>query len=659
MRKTICLLLAVCLLAGCGLAGAESPHPQGKPWINSNLMINIPDERPPVEDGLEMYANYDVYKEARDRGISLQSLEEAEEVSRTQILSLCRDVPAECAEDEILKVLYGFITDSEKRNADGLAPLMAKVNRLKAAETVDDLLSLIQEEGFMAWEPIFSTAIQESTTGSGNIVIYLGRKNLLEEKSPDHDLAPNEYFMPEKETEKPKSQLIRIGYGEEEAAALVERMKEYDNYFPEDFSDLTDGNLLTIEQVKEKCLPLYAQLVGMGLVKEGPVYEVFDTEVFGLANHFFTAEYLDLLKAIIALSMYKASVAYLDEETWHTEGYWFEDFGPDKNVYNLLTNTCVIAVDQAYLKHFCPEENREMVVALYEELKDAMRVRIRENTWMDEETKKTALEKLELINVAPFTAEGGVFDCEPLKTALQSCTTLLEAASACQTFRQQSVMSRYVGEPFIRGSRYLPSANQLMDSNGEYRPQQNMIFIGMPALNMPICNSKSRETLLGTIGHHLGHELSHAFSVGALTDATGQRPLYSAANEKLFTEKLEAMIGKMNQIELMDGVMLNGKITISELLADVTGVSLALDLAKKTEDFDYVEFFLTFASVFRTCSPDLEEMRRGYLGMNPHPSPYVRINYTAAQFEEFYEAFPSVTEGTPMYIAPEDRILIW
>ncbi len=39
--------------------------------------------------------------------------------------------------------------------------------------------------------------------------------------------------------------------------------------------------------------------------------------------------------------------------------------------------------------------------------------------------------------------------------------------------------------------------------------------------------------------------------------------------------------------------------------------------------------------------------------------PYIRVNYTVAQFDEFYEAFPSVKEGTPMYIAPEDRILIW
>lgn len=45
--------------------------------------------------------------------------------------------------------------------------------------------------------------------------------------------------------------------------------------------------------------------------------------------------------------------------------------------------------------------------------------------------------------------------------------------------------------------------------------------------------------------------------------------------------------------------------------------------------------------------------------VDPHPPYYVRINFTAAQFDEFYQAYPSVKEGTPMYIAPEDRNLIW
>ena len=45
--------------------------------------------------------------------------------------------------------------------------------------------------------------------------------------------------------------------------------------------------------------------------------------------------------------------------------------------------------------------------------------------------------------------------------------------------------------------------------------------------------------------------------------------------------------------------------------------------------------------------------------LDPHPPSYVRINHTVAQFGEFYRTYPAVTEGTPMYIAPENRILAW
>ena len=44
---------------------------------------------------------------------------------------------------------------------------------------------------------------------------------------------------------------------------------------------------------------------------------------------------------------------------------------------------------------------------------------------------------------------------------------------------------------------------------------------------------------------------------------------------------------------------------------------------------------------------------------NPHPLYHVRVNFTLAHFDEFYRTYPSVTEGTPMYLAPEDRILVW
>ncbi len=90
MKKIISVFLAVCLMAVWGSARAESNVPEGKPWINSDLLINLPAERPAVEDGLDMYANYDAYGEMQNNGLSstITSLEEAETVSREQILGL-------------------------------------------------------------------------------------------------------------------------------------------------------------------------------------------------------------------------------------------------------------------------------------------------------------------------------------------------------------------------------------------------------------------------------------------------------------------------------------------------------------------------------------------------------------------------------------------
>ena len=658
MKRMICLILTLCLLAGCGLAGAEKA-PEGKPWINSDVMGNLPEERPAVEDSFDLYVNYDVYREGRDKGnvATLAAPEAIDDIAGGQILDLCRSAAAEYTEDEILRILYSLMTDTEKRNTDGLAPLMAKVDRVKAAETTDDLLALLQEEGFMPCDSIFDLPFVMERDGSNRVVILVDRKILLEDVPYVAEVG--EYYKPEKDTETPKAMLMRMQYSEEEAAALVERMKEYDNYYPDGFTGWPEGNILTIEQLKEKSPLAYAQAVGMGMVKEGTVYEVSTPENIETVNHFLCAENLDLLKAIIVLSMYRFSADYLDEATWKTEGSWRENESPDKNLYIILNSMALIAMDQAYLKHFCPEEKQEKAVALLGELKDAMRNRIEQSTWLDEGSKERALEKLELITVAPFTAMGGMFDCESLKTALQSCTTLLDAAAACRRFHRQCLL-RYVGEPYVRGSRYLPGGQAFMSGNGVYDPGKNMIWIGGPALNMPCFDTKSKETMLGTLGQHLAHELSHAFdSNEALKDVNGKGPLFSEESLKYFTEKVNAMIGEMNKIEPFDGEMLNGSAKVSELLADVTGISLALDVAKKMEDFDYAEFFTAFAGFYRTCKLDRDALAAHSRSSHVHPMSYIRINYVVAQFEEFYEAFPSVKEGTPMYIAPENRVLIW
>ena len=59
MKRFIYLFLALCLMAGCAPAGAESRVFEGKPYPNSNLYGQWPSERPGPETSFDLYANFD------------------------------------------------------------------------------------------------------------------------------------------------------------------------------------------------------------------------------------------------------------------------------------------------------------------------------------------------------------------------------------------------------------------------------------------------------------------------------------------------------------------------------------------------------------------------------------------------------------------------
>lgn len=46
------------------------------------------------------------------------------------------------------------------------------------------------------------------------------------------------------------------------------------------------------------------------------------------------------------------------------------------------------------------------------------------------------------------------------------------------------------------------------------------------------------------------------------------------------------------------------------------------------------------------------------LTQDEHPLNYLRANTCVQQFDEFYETF-DIKEGDGMYLAPEDRVLVW
>ena len=114
----------------------------------------------------------------------------------------------------------------------------------------------------------------------------------------------------------------------------------------------------------------------------------------------------------------------------------------------------------------------------------------------------------------------------------------------------------------------------------------------------------------------------------------------------------------LSQIALSDDLMQSGERVIPEALADLLGMRIVLRIAEKTEGFDYDLFFRSLAGKFYQTFATREAAYSLYES-DTHPAPFIRLNYISPQFGAFYLTYPSVQEGTPMLIAPENRELIW
>ena len=664
MKRLFSALLVLCLLAACGAARADETPSTGHPWVNPNLCESFP-ERPGPEENFYLWANYDLFTEATAGGeIKPYDLMAAAEASLSeQFLDIYQNPEYTDTESEILQILYRLASDTEKRKQESLDLLMSRVNRIKAVKSVEELTELIQEKGFLLATPFLVFNAQKSAIDPNQIVTCVERKLMLD-YLPMEDEPTEEELMngPAIDTEAPRKGLRLMQYSEEEADRIIGGLKQYDEPTAEDQPEWMDGTRASLQQIRENCPPIYALLSSAGAVKEGAetqsIYE-FSTGCIPVFSGFYTDENLETLKAIVALSMYDYAKTYLNLDAFTAETYHAEDEKAQQDLIREVRYLASIPAAQAYITHYCPEEKWAVASSLFEDIREAMRKRIQASAWLSEESRKKAMEKLDNLALGQIIPPGGSFDCGTLLEELRGCNNLMDAAAYCEYFNRQCSM-RFVGEPMERTNPYTNDTYGALALGGQYIPSLNIFNIGASALNGTFCDFSSTEALYGSLGFHIAHEVSHGYdTLGAQRDVTGEAPLFTESDSQYFRDQSKKTTVQLDKIETGNGVMLQGEQVTYETMADLTGMTLVLDLAKQKEYFDYAACFRAAARFFYEYRPGNDNHPKADGRVDPHPPYYVRINFTAAQFDEFYQAYPSVKEGTPMYIAPEDRNLIW
>ena len=127
----------------------------------------------------------------------------------------------------------------------------------------------------------------------------------------------------------------------------------------------------------------------------------------------------------------------------------------------------------------------------------------------------------------------------------------------------------------------------------------------------------------------------------------------------------QALVHLFNKATYMGG-RVDGELTLSENIADLGGVSIALealelefkkgrynDAAKKKA---YKEFFTSYAVSWR--NKDRAKKAAQSLLLDKHAPAQLRVNLIVRQFAEFYHAF-DITESDPGYIPADQRIQVW
>jgi putative endopeptidase len=318
-------------------------------------------------------------------------------------------------------------------------------------------------------------------------------------------------------------------------------------------------------------------------------------------------------------------------------------------------------VGKIYVQSHFPADSETQMKELIGNLEEAYRERISTSQWMDDATRKAALEKL-----AAFEPRIG----HPVKYIDYSSMKVVKGqplanAMAAADFDWKLQLKRYP-KPVDRTlwGMYPQTINAY------YNPLANQITFPAAILQPPFFDPNADPAAnYGAIGAVIGHEMGHGFdNQGRKFDPKGKlRDWWSPEAAKSFTNKTDALVAQYNSFKPFPDLAVNGKLTLGENIGDLSGVEDAYAAYKKytakhgeppvidglTGD---QRFFIAYAQAWQ--EKQREDAERQQVITNEHSPGKYRVNGIVRNVDAWYKAF-NVQPGDKLYLPPEQRVHIW
>ena len=564
--------------------------------------------------------------------------------------------------------LYQKMLDAERRNREGIAPVLPLLDRILALRSVDDLNRNARELLLLGVElPIrveVSADMGESTKHSfavlGPDIILPDTTYYAEDNEAGQQLlavyadmaARVLAFTPISEAEQKRFLDDTLAYD----ALIAQKVKsqlEWSEYFKA--HNPTDVDAVAAStapfDVKGLLTALYGEAAPKTLI-------VYDPKAIREMSGYFSEENFSLYLHWAYVKTLLAATPYLSEELaalgkTYARALTGVDADPtlEKRAYQLASKIYSEPIGVYYGRTYFGEEAKRDVIEIVKAIIETYKRRMEKNGFLAPATKERAIRKLSTVEI-----KMGYPDAI---RELWSKFTVEEGASLFDTIQKLSAVRDKdqldkLYKPVDR-SEWGMSAHTV---NAYYNPLGNDICFPAAILQKPFyALSQSVSENLGGIGAVIGHEISHAFdNNGANFDENGNlHNWWSEEDFAAFQTLTRGMVEQFDGIEYHGG-RVNGELVVSENIADNGGMGVTLEIMHTLDAPDFRAYFINWARIW--CMKIKEEFIQLMLARDVHSPNVLRANMPPRNFPEWYEAF-GVVEGDGMYLPPDKRINIW
>ena len=564
--------------------------------------------------------------------------------------------------------LYEKCLDVTRRDKDGVKPILPYLSKILALKNIDDLNKNAYELMLLGVDLPFNFGVEsdmkDATKNSFCITgpsIILPDTTYYQDNNPSKEKLLSVYSSMAKRaldllplTEDLKENIIKDALHfdsliAKEVKSELEWANYVDNYNPMDVKEVCD--YLRPFDFKGLLSSVYGEKIPEQVIVFDPkatknFRNYFNETTFIEYVHWAYLKYLLGNSSLLSQDLYAIGRIYS-----RTLSGVSKDPVLKKQAYLRANSVFSEPVGVYYGRKYFGEEAKKDVVSMVKEIIEMYKEKMKKNTFLNEKTKEKAILKLDSIVIKMGYPDK--IDEYYSKLKIDENRSLFENMLSISKFSILHNLEK-LNKPVDRTLWGMPG--NLV--NACYNPSSNDITFPAAILQKPFYSLKqSKSENLGGIGAVIGHEISHAFdNNGAQFDEKGNLcNWWSKDDYEAFKALTEKMVREWDGLPF-HGEKVNGRLIVSENIADNGGLSVTLSIMHTMKDADYQAFFINWARIW--CMKAKEEYIKLLLTNDVHAPCELRANIQPRNFAEWYKAF-DVKETDGMYIPEEKRVVIW